>query len=198
MTSLRMLVTAFAVALFSAAPLAAHATLASNAGPATTWHVAPGGNDTAGGGPDAPLSTIDEAFDRALPGDTILLLAGQLPNAILEAKSGTAQAPITVVGSTGAVIGASPGQPALALHDTAHIALVNVHVDAGSAGVELIEAHSVSIDGLVASDTNGHAISIADSNDVRLEDCRVIDSAGDGIHATDSSSLLLDRCRFSS
>ena len=69
---------------------------------AAQWSVATNGNNQAGGTPDAPLLTIQAAFDKAAPGDTIQLHGGTYREAVsLQNKSGTAGAPITLAAAKG-------------------------------------------------------------------------------------------------
>jgi parallel beta-helix repeat protein len=193
MTSKRIVVTAFAVALWSVAPLAAHAFAAGE----TTLHVAPGGDDSAAGGSDSPLATIDEAFERAQPGDTILLMDGRHVPAILRDKRATASDPITVVGSNAAVIDAGASQSALRIDNVGHVDLVDLRTNSGTNGVDLVGSTSINIDGLVVSDSTGHAISVDDSDDIELLGCRVSDSS-EGIDATNTTNLLIEGCDLSS
>lgn len=70
--------------------------------------VAPTGSDTNPGTEAAPLGTINEAFEQAAPGDTILVRAGTYVEEaagvgyyLTEDESGTATAPITLRGYPG-------------------------------------------------------------------------------------------------
>lgn len=64
---------------------------------AEVW-VDPAGDDGAGGGERAPLRTIQAALDRAAPGTTVHLAAGDYHERPVTRVAGTAQAPITVIG----------------------------------------------------------------------------------------------------
>lgn len=61
------------------------------AGPAepATYHVAPGGSDSAPGTLAAPFSTLQHAADLVLPGDTVLVRAGTYHQVVTVSRSGT-------------------------------------------------------------------------------------------------------------
>jgi hypothetical protein len=70
-----------------------------------TYYVAPGGDDSNTGlDKSGPLASIQLAFDRAQPGDTIDLTDGAYYQSISSIRSGTSRAPITLRGSKEAVI----------------------------------------------------------------------------------------------
>lgn len=54
----------------------------------TTFHVSPTGSDTAAGGPDAPFATINHAAQVALPGDTVVVHAGEYREWVTPARGG--------------------------------------------------------------------------------------------------------------
>ena len=69
---------------------------------AAEWSVATNGSDQAAGTPEAPLQTIQAAFDKAGPGDTILLHGGTYREAVsLKNKSGSEGSPITLAAAKG-------------------------------------------------------------------------------------------------
>lgn len=87
-------------------------TIATRANPITTssgrtWHVSKTGNDANNGSSGAPLATIQAAAGRALPGDEIRVQAGIYYQTLDLPKSGTAAAPIHLVGEPGAVLDGS-------------------------------------------------------------------------------------------
>jgi len=61
-----------------------------------TWHVSPAGRDGASGEASAPLRSIQDAVDRAGPGDTILLEAGIYSEPVLFDHGGAEGRPITL------------------------------------------------------------------------------------------------------
>lgn len=72
------------------------------------YFVAPDGNDGNDGSKESPLMSINEALDRAQPGETIQLLPGEYTEAVFTARDGTSDAPITVKGPADAVIRPPP------------------------------------------------------------------------------------------
>jgi hypothetical protein len=75
-----------------------------------TWWVAINGSDGAAGTSAAPLATVQHAADLAMPGDEIRLRPGIYYQAVDTPRSGTALAPIALVGDGPGVIldGADP------------------------------------------------------------------------------------------
>lgn len=71
-----------------------------------TLYVAPGGDDgNPGTDPGAPLATLQEAADRAAPGDLVSIAPGVYRESVLVTTSGTAAQPIVFRGSgAGAVL----------------------------------------------------------------------------------------------
>ena len=64
---------------------------------ATDYYVAPDGNDAANGSLKTPLATIQNAIDKAQPGDVIYLLNGIYRQSVaIKGKSGKEGAPITL------------------------------------------------------------------------------------------------------
>ena len=77
----------------------------SLASDAATYWVATNGNNSASGAVDAPWATLQKAFDVAAAGDTISLKDGIHSGVSYSARSGTVDQPITLTGSSGAVVG---------------------------------------------------------------------------------------------
>jgi hypothetical protein len=72
---------------------------------AVTYHVAPGGNDrNEGTSKGESLETIQEALERAKPGDRVLLAAGRYMQDVDSVRSGTADSPITIEGPEDAIV----------------------------------------------------------------------------------------------
>jgi hypothetical protein len=80
------------VAVAAAAPTAGEG---ANGAP-RTWHVSPSGRDGAAGKADAPLRRVQEAVDRARPGDTILLQPGIYSEPVRFDHGGSEGKPITL------------------------------------------------------------------------------------------------------
>lgn len=101
----------------------------------TDWYVAVDGDDDAEGtDPDDPLATLQEALDRAEPGDTIHLADGDYYQDASTARDGTEDAPIRVTGSADAVLRGAGGAHVLDIeHD--HVWLEGFTLD-GLAGDE--------------------------------------------------------------
>jgi hypothetical protein len=76
-----------------------------------TWYVAKTGSDSNDGSTNTPLATIGAAMSRAQPGDEIRVRAGVYYETLDTPRSGTAAAPIHLVGDPGAVLDGS--DPAL-------------------------------------------------------------------------------------
>jgi|GEM_PF-1540826 parallel beta-helix repeat protein len=72
---------------------------------ASTYYVSPTGSDTSDGlGVERALMTIQRAVDLAQPGDTVVLGAGEYREDVLTRRNGSASAPITITGPSGAVV----------------------------------------------------------------------------------------------
>lgn len=72
---------------------------------AATYYVATNGNNSASGAIDAPWATLQKGFDVVVAGDTISLKDGLHSGVSYSARSGTENSPITLTGSSGAVVG---------------------------------------------------------------------------------------------
>ncbi len=69
------------------------------------WYVSPAGKTGASGTSDQePLASIQEALDRAQPGDTINLADGDYRENLRSVRSGTKKAPVTIRGTQRAII----------------------------------------------------------------------------------------------
>jgi fibronectin type 3 domain-containing protein/regulation of enolase protein 1 (concanavalin A-like superfamily) len=78
---------------------------------AATYYVAPTGSDSNFGDLARPLRTIQEAANRAAPGDTVLVRAGVYREAVTVPRSGTASAPITFKPYNNEVVTVSGADP---------------------------------------------------------------------------------------
>lgn len=100
------------------------ATTTTHATPATdtpsTIYVSPDGSDGNTGRRDAPLATIQTALNRAHPGDTVYLTAGEHTNGhprkplARTKRAGTSTEPITITGPPDAVVRGPPSKKAKA------------------------------------------------------------------------------------
>lgn len=102
-------VQAFAVALIAGLLLALLVPFATRSSRASTsgrsYYVDPNGSDSnSGADASVPFKTIQKAVDLAQPGDVINLAPGTYFQDILSKRNGTASAPITITGPSGAVI----------------------------------------------------------------------------------------------
>lgn len=70
-------------------------------------HVAPGGKPAGAGTTQAPLATIQEALDRAKPGDTVRVAAGVYRERVVFKNGGEHSKPVTLQGEPGAVLDGS-------------------------------------------------------------------------------------------
>ncbi len=78
---------------------------------ATNWYVTPGGAGNQDGRSwNTAFATIQKALDVAQPGDTIFLGNGEYRESIITKRHGTVNAPISLVGSSGAIVRGSPSQ----------------------------------------------------------------------------------------
>jgi parallel beta-helix repeat protein len=68
-----------------------------------TYYVSPTGNDSNPGSSTAPFKTFPKAVSALQPGDTLQVLAGTYSETLTLSSSGTATAPITVLGN-GAIV----------------------------------------------------------------------------------------------
>ncbi len=71
-------------------------------GSGAVWHVAAGARPGSDGSAAAPFSEVPAALAVAGPGDTVLVGPGRYPGRVSTVRSGTADAPIRLVGEGGA------------------------------------------------------------------------------------------------
>ncbi len=78
---------------------------------ATSYYVAPDGNDNSPGTESQPFASVQLAVNRLLPGDTLNIRAGEYHESVVMSQSGTAAAPITIQaypGECATLVGATP------------------------------------------------------------------------------------------
>lgn len=85
--------------------------------------VAPDGSDSNPGTADAPLGSIQKAFDVAQPGETIHVGDGEYNETIDTIRSGTTDSPITIKGSKDAVVRGDPEANTILTISHSHIHL---------------------------------------------------------------------------
>ena len=88
---------AFAGALLVLAPAVCRAA-------ATTYHVAPSGDDAASGTVTAPFRTLQRGVNTLRPGDTLLVAAGTYRETVRLERGGTLSAPVTIAARPGAQV----------------------------------------------------------------------------------------------
>ncbi len=120
---------------------------ATSAAHATTWHVAPNGNDSNDGSATSPWRTIQHAADAVVPGDSVTIQAGTYTGFIVNA-SGTAQAPITFTGVGGVNIdgAGTADRDAIHIEGASYIIIEGFTVTgAKRAGISALECDHITI-----------------------------------------------------
>lgn len=114
---------------------------------ASTWHVAPTGNDSSDGSAAAPWRTIQRAADAVAPGDTVKIQAGTYTGFAVDAR-GTAQAPITFSGVGTVLIdgAATTDRDAVHIEGAAYITIEGLTVTgAKRAGISALECDHITV-----------------------------------------------------
>ncbi len=139
---------------------------------------ASGNNANSGKSPDAPMASLGALLHayQLGPGDTVHVAAGHysLPESIVmgSTDSGTASAPITIVGPSGS------GPHAVLDASTAQV------------GLEIDGAHDIAISGI--DFINGTtAIAVSDASDITIDRTTLSGMSSDGIALTSTSNFLL-------
>ena len=115
---------------------------------ATTYYVAPGGNDAASGSSFAPWATLQHAVETIAPGDTILVRSGTYAGCRIR-NSGTASAPKTLARDTGATpVINTPGP------QNSHTSLIEIENGSGTEVTDWI------VDGFEVASSPHHGIDI--------------------------------------
>ncbi|MFP4248711.1 MAG: right-handed parallel beta-helix repeat-containing protein [Armatimonadota bacterium] len=170
---------------------------------AATYHVAPGGDDTAPGTADRPWATLEHASSMAGPGDTVVLAPGEYPG-ILQPRGGAEGAPITFRAEPrhGAVLTGPESGHAAVLQDVSHVRLEGLAFRPRSEGgmwvlgqrAESIELADLMMDGC---DQTG-SVRLIECADVRMIDCTVLNGRrGNMVYVTDSERLVFEGCEMS-
>lgn len=127
----------------------------------------------------ATSAQLQQAIAAARPGDTIRLAAGRYPAVAITGRSGTAQAPITLVGPRDAVIdgGSATGGYALHLQDASFWQLSGVTITGGGKGVVIDHGQHNLLDSLDIGRTGDEAVHLrAASSDNTLQRSTVHDT----------------------
>lgn len=93
----------FAIALAVAFGASFRGPVSPAAGASTVYYVSTTGSDTNSGSASSPFKTFAKAVSVLLPGDTLQVMPGTYYEPLILSKSGTAAAPITVIGN-GAIL----------------------------------------------------------------------------------------------
>lgn len=139
----------------------------------------------------ATSAQLQQAIAAARPGDTIRLAAGRYAAVAISDRSGTAQAPITLIGPPEAVIdgGSATGGYALHLQDAGFWQLSGVTVTGGGKGVVVDHGQHNLLDSLDIGRTGDEAVHVrASSSDNTLQRSTVHDTGlaqpgfGEGVY----------------
>ncbi|MFW5867489.1 MAG: right-handed parallel beta-helix repeat-containing protein, partial [Armatimonadota bacterium] len=171
---------------------------------AATYHVAPGGDDTAPGTEDRPWATLEHASATVGPGDTVLLAPGEYAGELRPLRSGESEAPIVFRAAERhqAVLTGPEAGHAAVLRDTAHVRLEGLAFRARSEGgtwvlgqrAEEIELTDLLMDGCDRTDS----VRLIECAGVRLTDCTMLNGRrGNMVHVSDSQRLVFEGCEFS-
>jgi len=201
---------------FLAVPLAV-----APAARATTWYVAPSGDDANPGSEAAPWATLQHAADEVSPGDEVRVADGEYGTVVVE-TSGTESAPI-VFRATGDAARIGPAVPdgdgiviraswitfeGFGVADTGQhcvsagpagpdgvlegVRLVGLSVTGCVAdGIRLERTVRATVDGCVVHDVGGDGISLAGSARALVQNNAVWGGRGDGIVLTHDPGLVL-------
>ena len=102
-------------------------------------------------------SELERALAAARPGDTIRMAAGTYEPVVIS-RSGTASAPITLIGPEGAVITGSGKGYTVHLDGASHWQLVGFAVSGGGKGIMTDGSTGLLLDSLTVSDTGDEAV----------------------------------------
>jgi parallel beta-helix repeat protein len=151
---------------------------------ATTYYVAPNGNDIFNGSSTAPWATLQHAVETIAPGDTILVRSGTYAGCRIR-NSGTQAAPKILARDAGATVVVNTPGP-----QNNHNSLIEIENGSG------IEVTDWLVDGLEVVNSPHHGIDIRITNRITIQNCYVGHSAptgtGDGIFLAFSSHPLLE------
>jgi len=155
-------------------PLLLAAVLAAGSASATTYHVAPTGNDGNPGTAAAPWATLQHAADEVDQGDTVLVHDGTYVGFQIE-TSGTADAPIVfrAVGESALINDENPvrGQHNVNIEGADYVVIEGFRVrDAAVAGIRVVTARGVVVRDNVVGPNGRWGIFTGFAPDVQLLD----------------------------
>ncbi|MGI5817612.1 MAG: right-handed parallel beta-helix repeat-containing protein [Armatimonadota bacterium] len=142
------------------------------------YFLSPDGDDEAAGTREAPWRTLEKASLSAQPGDTVTLLPGEYPGALVPAVGGTAEEPIVFRAEPrlGArLIGSGDGSHAVVLRELSHLRLEGLHIaprpDRG-AWVLMQNCTNVTLDDCrMEGARGGMPMHFEDCEDIRVLNC---------------------------
>lgn len=180
----RMCVTALVLVLSSA--------LAS----ASTWHVAPTGNDASGGSDTSPFQTIQRAVTAAQPGDTVIVHAGTYLGFKVSTHA-TAAAPITfkadgIVNINGA---ATTDRDAIHVEGSSYVTIDGFTVTgAGRAGISALDSDHITVRNNRVDANTRWGVFSSFCDDFVVEHNRISNSGSEhGVYASNSADRPIIR-----
>jgi hypothetical protein len=99
------------------------------------YWVAPGGSDANPGTQSQPWGTLEYAVEQLAPGDTLNIDGGTWNDSIALETSGTAEAPIRVIGRNGATLGNDPGADAAVRISASHVEVRGLEITGARSGI---------------------------------------------------------------
>lgn len=171
---------------------------------ATTYYLAPGGDDAGAGTAAQPWATLEHASDVAGPGDTVVLAPGEYPGQLHPQRSGEAEAPIVFRAAERhqAVLTGPENGYAAVLRDVSHIRLEGLAFRPAAAGgtwvigerAQALEFTNLMMDGCTRSD----GLRLMHCADVRLSDCTILNGrSGNMVYISNSERLVFEGCEIS-
>jgi hypothetical protein len=166
---------------------------------AATVFVAPSGDDAAAGTLENPWRTIQQAVNRTGPGDTIVVQPGLYRESVVILSGGTAELPLEIIASPGAVLESPNPELSLSAFDIRngaghlridgfeirggfhesvflrpgahHIVLRNLHIHRNRVGIWIAGAHAILVQSSVVEANSVHGIRVYQgSREVEFED----------------------------
>ena len=151
---------------------------------ATTYYVAPTGNDAGSGSSTSPWQTLQHAVETIAPGDVILVRSGTYAGCRIR-NSGTPAAPKTLSRDVGAAVLINTPGP-----QNSHSSLIEIENGSGSEVTDWI------VDGFEVANSPHHGIDVRITNRITVRNSYIHHSAqsssGDGIFLAFSAHPLLE------
>ena len=136
----------------------------------TALYVSKGGSDSAQGTADDPLGSVEEAVDRAQPGDTIYVEAGTYPPVRIDGKAGSADAPVTLTAapdSSGEVVfssGSYSTKAGIRLEGSSHLVVRGLSVQKSLFGIYVLGSDNITVEDNHVTDIGQEAIRVAEGS----------------------------------